>query len=71
MGSKPITKGITEKKGLLLSVGVVFRTQPENAKGIIEGLSQDAEIIYLKQSYGKLWVVEAHEDCEVWGGQHD
>jgi hypothetical protein len=52
------------KKGILLTVGVVFRCKPEKAEGIVDTLGKEAEIVFIKQGFGKLWIKEENPECE-------
>ena len=49
------------EKSILLTVGLVVRCEPEKAEGLIEQIGKSAKIIYLKQSYGKLWIKEEQQ----------
>jgi hypothetical protein len=53
---------------LLLSVGCVFRCKPEVAEGILDYVKSKVELIYVKQSYGRLWIRESIPDVTVDGG---
>jgi hypothetical protein len=52
---------IKDKKGLLLSLGLVLKCEAEKAKEIIEQLKATAEVVYIKTSYGRLWIKEDYE----------